>query len=362
MTTGESGRSAVAAAIERRAFQLVYQPIVELDEGRVVGVEALSRFRDGRPPARWFAEVEALGLAAALDLAIIETALTDVDRLPEGYISLNVSPSTLLEPRLIDLLCADGVPTDRLVVEITEHAPVTNYGHTRVALEALRAQGVRLAVDDAGAGYATFRHVLRLRPDIIKMDMSITQHINEDPARLALATALVIFAGEIGATVIAEGVETASELAALQSAGVSRAQGFVLARPQSPPLALNGDGHVHGPADRVVAAEDLAPALPPWAEHAEGSDGAVSTTAHALLSPVGSIDIALELLRRKTEELGADECVALIGTAQRQVRILGGALQDMMRGHAGNLVMLDDVCRTAPEPLSSATGDSQRAS
>jgi len=362
VASAESRRDSAAAAIEGRAFQVVYQPIVELDGGRVVGVEALSRFRDGRPPARWFTEVEQLGLAAPLDLAILETALADVDLLPDGYISLNVSPSTLLEPRLIDLLCADGVPTDRLVVEITEHAPVLNYGHTRVALETLRAKGVRLAVDDAGAGYATFRHVLRLRPDIIKMDQSITQHINEDPARLALATALVIFAGEIGATVIAEGVETPSELAALQSAGVSRAQGFVLARPQSPPLALPGDGHVHGPVDTVEPAMDLAPALPPWAERAERSDGAVSTTAHALLSPVGSIDIALELLRRKTSELGADECVALIGSAQRQVRIVGGALQDMMRGRAANLVSLDGVCRSGPEPLPAATADSQRAS
>jgi EAL domain-containing protein (putative c-di-GMP-specific phosphodiesterase class I) len=346
---GDPRRDAVGLAIERQAFQLVYQPIVDLDDGRVVGVEALSRFGDGRAPTRWFQECEALGLAAELDLAIITTALADLPLLPSGYLSLNVSPSTLVDPRLIDLVCAPGVPTERLVLEITEHAPVTNYGLTRQALDRLRATGVRLAVDDAGAGYATFRHVLRLHPDIIKMDMSITQHINEDPARLALATALVIFAGEIGAVVIAEGAETVTELAALQAAGVSRAQGFALARPQSLPLSLPADERICTGLIRQPIKEP-APGRPPWA--ARDTDDALSTTAHALLSPVGSIDIALELLRRKTEELGEDECVALIGSAQRQVRLVGGALQDLMRGHGpGNLVVLDGVCRTGPEPL-----------
>jgi len=353
---GEPRTEALRTAIDERAFQLVYQPIVDLETGVIDGVEALCRFRDGRSPTRWFQECEALGLAPDLDMAIIESALADLVAVP-GYLSLNVSPSTLVDPRLVARLCAADVPTERLVLEITEHAPVTNYGRTRLALDAVRAAGVRLAVDDAGAGYATFRHVLRLHPDIIKMDMSITQHINEDPARLALATALVIFGGEIGAVVVAEGVETQSELTALHSAGVSRAQGFALARPQSMPLTFTVDvptrehGALHG-----ELVDEPAPPRPPWADHAR--DDAVATTAHALLSPVGSIDIALELLRKKTEELGADECVALIGTAQRQVRIVSGALQEMMRGRGtGNLVVLDEVCRTGPDPLTSAAPD-----
>jgi EAL domain-containing protein (putative c-di-GMP-specific phosphodiesterase class I) len=327
----------------------VYQPIVDLDDGRVVGVEALCRFRDGRPPTSWFRECEQRGLAPDLDLAILEMALADLPRLPAGYLSLNVSPSTLLDERLVDVLLGSGVAGERLVIEITEHSRVTNYARTRRSLEALRAAGVRIAVDDAGAGYATFRHVLRLRPDIIKMDMSITQHINEDPARLALATALVIFAGEIGAVVIAEGAETPSELAALHAAGVSRAQGFALARPQSLPLVLPRE--MRRVLDLANGADQPAPGHPAWAEHAD----TLATTAHALLSPIGSIDIALELLRRKNDALGADECVALINSAQRQVRVVAGALQDVMRGRApGNLVVLDQVCRTGPEPLTSA--------
>jgi EAL domain-containing protein (putative c-di-GMP-specific phosphodiesterase class I) len=348
---GERTAGILARTIDRHAFQLVYQPIVELDGGRVVGVEALSRFPDGRPPVRWFEEAEAVGLAAELDLAIIATALADLPSLPPGYLSLNVSPSTLLDPRLVDLVCGPRVPTGRLVLEVTERARVTDYGHTRKVLDAMRDAGIQLAVDDAGAGYATFQHVLRLRPDIIKMDMSITQHINEDPARLALATALVIFAGEIGAVVIAEGAETLSELAALQHAGVSRAQGFALARPQSLPLTLPAQPRLHA-ALAALRADEPAPARPPWAGH----DDTLATTAHALLSPVGSIDIALELLRKQNEAMGLDECVALIGSAQRQVRVVGGALHDMMRGRGpGNLLVLDEVCRTGPEPLRSAT-------
>src|SRR5205823_5794061 len=147
----------------------------------------------------------------------------------------NLSPSTLLEPGLAELLQSAPVPAERLVMEITEHTRVPNYSEARKTLQVLRDAGIHLAIDDAGAGYATFRHVLRLRPDIIKMDQSITQHIDRDQARVALATALVIFASEIGAVVIAEGVETRGELAALQAAGVSRAQGFALCRPQSLP-------------------------------------------------------------------------------------------------------------------------------
>jgi EAL domain-containing protein (putative c-di-GMP-specific phosphodiesterase class I) len=325
----------IGRAIADRAFQLVYQPIVHLDTGEVAGVEALCRFADGRAPDRWFEKSEQVGLAAELDLVIIETALADVSQLPGGYLSLNVSPSTLLDPRLLGVVRASGVPADRLVVEITEHARVANYCSARRTLNALRREGVQLAVDDAGAGYATFRHVLRLRPDIIKMDQSITQHINEDPGRLALAAALVIFAGEIGAVVIAEGVETTGELAALHRAGISRAQGFALGRPQTLPLVLPAHQQLAAP----TPADDEGMELSPSVQY----DGSMATAAHALLSPVGGIDLALELLRRRTAT-GEDECFALISSAQRQVRLVGTTLQDMMRGVGpGALVTVDDA-------------------
>ena len=354
MGPGDPRTETLTRTIADRAFQLVYQPIVDLDSGQVTGVEALCRFGDGRPPARWFRDAEAARLAADLDLAIVATALTHLPLLPGGYLSLNVSPSTLVDDRLLELLRRPEVAADRLVVEITEHAPVTNYGLARRTLDALRRLGVRLAVDDAGAGYATFRHVLRLRPDIIKMDHSITQHINEDPARLALATALVIFAGEIGAVLVAEGVETAGELAALRRAGVSRAQGFALGRPQSLPLVLPAaTGRVTAEALLPCRVRDPEPAAPPVLDY----DGRVATTAHALLSPVGGIDLALELLRRKTADNGEDECAALIATAQRQVRLVGSTLEDMVRGVPGPLLVVDALGSDDVEPVSSAAAD-----
>ena len=141
----------------------------------------------------------------------------------------------------------------------------------------------------------------------------------------------MIFAGEIGAVLIAEGVETAGELAALQRAGVSRAQGFALGRPQSLPIVL---------PDAIVDADEP-DERQPAARSALSYDGSVATTAHALLSPVGAIDLALELLRHKTGEHHEDECAALIGSAQRQVRMVGSTLQDMMRGLPPDVLVLD---------------------
>ncbi|MCU1450966.1 MAG: diguanylate phosphodiesterase, partial [Acidimicrobiales bacterium] len=209
VSTGRAVRSQIEACIERRAFEIVYQPIVDLDTAAVVGVEALCRFADGAPTERRFQQAEKFGLSPALDLAIIERTLADVERLPEGYVSINLSPSTLLDSRLADTLLAEGVPAERIVIEVTEHARIPDYERAERLLAFIRASGIRLAVDDAGAGYATFRHILSLAPDIIKMDRSITQDIHVDPPRRALASALVIFAGDIGATDIAEGAETA---------------------------------------------------------------------------------------------------------------------------------------------------------
>src|SRR5947209_6768124 len=128
--------------IAERRFQLVYQPIVHLDTGEVLGVEALCRFADGRSPERWFRDAEAAGAAADLDIAILQTALGEAAALPDGYLSLNVSPSTLADPRLLDVLGAPDVAARRLVVEITEHARVANYSLVRQTLRGLRRLGV----------------------------------------------------------------------------------------------------------------------------------------------------------------------------------------------------------------------------
>ena len=321
-------------------FRLVYQPIVHLDTGTVAGVEALCRFNDGRSPERWFQECEHLDLAAALDLAIIERALADIPRLPDGYLSINLSPSTLRDPRLAHLLRAPGVPTNRVVVEVTEHARVNDYLEAQRVLGALRKAGIRVAVDDAGSGYASLRHILELHPDIIKMDLSITRDIDTDPARRALATALVIFAGEVGAVVVAEGAETESELRALQSAGIDRAQGFAIAAAQSLPLAPI----TLEPLGRGGDLIDL-PDTQSWVDR----DATVAITAHGLLGATSAIETALSLIRQRHNVLPETEFNALVRTAERQARLVGGVLRDLVHGlPPGTLALLDELSEAQP--------------
>jgi EAL domain-containing protein (putative c-di-GMP-specific phosphodiesterase class I) len=113
---------------------------------------------------------------------------------------------------------------------------VEDYDALVRALDGLRSQGVRVAVDDTGAGYAGLAHILRLRPDIIKLDIDLTRGIDADPVRRALAASLVAFGGDIGATITAEGIETGEELEALRTLGVTCGQGYYLARPGPLPL------------------------------------------------------------------------------------------------------------------------------
>jgi len=218
---------------------VVFQPIVELRDGTMIGAEALARFahEPTRTPDLWFGEAAEVGLGIELELAAIHAALIELARLPSGtYLSLNASPETVASDGLADVLSA--TPGERLVIEVTEHAPVADYDALNAKLDVLRARGIRLAVDDAGAGFASLRHILRLAPDIIKLDISLTRDIDTDPVKRALASSLVTFAPEIGASITAEGVETADELGALRALGVGSAQGYYLARPGPLPLAV----------------------------------------------------------------------------------------------------------------------------
>jgi EAL domain-containing protein (putative c-di-GMP-specific phosphodiesterase class I) len=311
----------------------------DLDSGILAGVEALCRFSDGRSPEHWFQECEHLDLAASLDLAIIERALADIPRLPDGYLSINLSPSTLRDPRLAQLLRAPGVPTNRIVVEVTEHARVNDYLEAQRVLGALRKGGIRVAVDDAGSGYASLRHILELRPDIIKMDLSITRDIDTDPARRALATALVIFAGEVGAVVVAEGAETESELSALQAAGIDRAQGFAIAAPQSLPLAPIEFEPLPPGGDFIDLQDGQA-----WIDN----DATVAITAHGLLSATSAIETALSLIRQRHTEIPEIEFLAIVRAAERQARLVNGVLKDLIRGlPPGTLAALDELSGTA---------------
>jgi len=220
----------VAAVLDNSALTMVFQPIVALSTGATVGVEALARFPGSdRGPDWWFAEAGAVGLGAELELLAIRAAVAQAPLLPPGvYMSVNASPTTALDPQLAAILATGA---ERFVLELTEHAAVTDYDRLGEGLKVLRGLGLRVAVDDAGSGYASLRHILRLRPNVIKLDIDLTRDVDRDPARRALAGSLVSFGAEIGATIVAEGIETAPELATMLGLGVQHGQGFHLARP-----------------------------------------------------------------------------------------------------------------------------------
>jgi EAL domain-containing protein (putative c-di-GMP-specific phosphodiesterase class I) len=230
----------IRSVLSRRAITTAFQPIADLRSGDVVGLEALSRF-DSEPrrgPDRWFAEASEVGLGADLELAAVEVALSQLDIVPEDmFVSINVSPQYLADGLLNTVL--SGRHARRIVVELTEHAKVDDYEPLLECVSMLRARGVRAAVDDAGAGFASLQHILRLGPDLIKLDLSLTRDIDADPVRRALASSLVTFAFDVGAEIVAEGIETSSEQQALSSLGVGMGQGYHLGRPGPLPAPTN---------------------------------------------------------------------------------------------------------------------------
>ncbi|MFS0700991.1 EAL domain-containing protein [Cellulomonas sp. 179-A 4D5 NHS] len=222
--------TALCSGLGRHA---VYQPIVELTTGVAVAAEALTRFEaSDRAPAGWFAAAHSVGLGRELEVASARCAL-DALRTPGAVppgcaIAVNLSPD-LVVGALDELL--DDVDVSRVVLELTEYAPVADYDALERALAPHRAAGLRLAVDDTGAGYASLTHVLRLRPDLVKVDMQLVRGVDSDPVRQALVGALARFCAVAGALVVAEGVETEDELVSLLDLGVGLGQGFYLEKP-----------------------------------------------------------------------------------------------------------------------------------
>lgn len=223
--------SRIRSVLDGDGVNVEFQPVFDLTNCRIVSLEALARFwtEPMRSPSAWFAEAAEVGLGAELELAAIRAALARLDDFPADVtLAINVSPATALDPRFTDLLLDVA---DRLVIEITEHAQVDDYDALETALAPLRERGAQLAIDDVGAGFANLRHILRLAPDIMKLDLTLTQEIARDPARRALATSLVDFADGVGVSIAAEGISSDEDLELLRSLGVDYGQGFYLARP-----------------------------------------------------------------------------------------------------------------------------------
>lgn len=219
--------------LETEALKIVFQPIVDLTSGAVVGVEALSRFQSEPPrtPDRWFAEAWSAGLGTELEILALVTAIEQgLDHLgPHDFLSINVSPETALSPRLLTVL--ECTQADRIVLELTEHSQVIDYPPLQKALDDIRAIGSRIAIDDVGTGYSGLQQLLELRPDILKLDLTVTRGLDVDPVRLALAKAVASFGASTGLTVIAEGIETQGEAEALRSLDIALGQGYHFGRP-----------------------------------------------------------------------------------------------------------------------------------
>jgi EAL domain-containing protein (putative c-di-GMP-specific phosphodiesterase class I) len=212
-------------------LETVFQPLIELDSNEHVAYEALTRFPgESRSTREWFADAAELGVGLELELAAVRSALTYLGDLPpDTRLSINVSPAVAVNDEFFDLVAPVA---ERLIIELTEHEPVDDYDALGGALADLRTMGALVAIDDVGAGFATLRHILRLAPDILKLDLSLTHAVATDSGTRALTSALIDFADNTGALIAAEGIETEDELELLRELGVDQGQGYFLGRPE----------------------------------------------------------------------------------------------------------------------------------
>jgi EAL domain-containing protein (putative c-di-GMP-specific phosphodiesterase class I) len=227
-------RERIANALDRDELDMVFQPAVRLDHPRIEFFEALARFPSpsGESPEVWFDAAADAGVGAEFEMLAVRSALGRMGALPAGSsVSINVSPATILSPIFAQQMRSS--PLERIIVEITEREVVKCYESIGESLKPLRARGLRVAVDDAGAGHSSFRHILQIRPDLIKLDASLCRGVNKDPMRQALTRALISFCRQIGSDLVAEGIETANELGSLRSLGMSIIQGHIVCRPMS---------------------------------------------------------------------------------------------------------------------------------
>ncbi len=220
---------ALEGVIAARAFHPVFQSIVDLETGETLGYEALTRFDSGQRPDLCFADAWSVGLGPELELATLEAAVDAAKELPAGiWLDLNVSPRLLADPgRLREIL---GSADRALVLEVTEHELIGDYDALRRAVRDL-GPDIRLAVDDAGAGVANFAHIIDLRPDYVKLDISLVRRVNANTGRQAMVVGMRHFSRTAGCRLIAEGIETEDEARTLRALGVEFGQGYLYGHP-----------------------------------------------------------------------------------------------------------------------------------
>lgn len=228
----EKAREHLLDILHSGALQMVWQPVNDSVNRRITAVEALARFRTEpyRPPNEWFDEARAINMGTKLERNAFIKGVEILADLPDHLsVGFNVCGTTVLDGKFREFLMEQDLR--RLVIEITEHDIINDYQALAEALEPFRRRGLKLAVDDFGAGYASFRHILNLEPDIIKLDMSLVRDIDRNAKAQAIVRALVAFATDNACQLLAEGVETEAELATLNSLGITLIQGYKLHKP-----------------------------------------------------------------------------------------------------------------------------------
>jgi len=226
----------IRAILERGLMSVVLQPIIDLSSMRMTGAEALARFHldPPRPSHRVFAEARQVGLGSRLQLLAVRHALAAAESLPaNAFVTVNLDVEGMSLPELGPLLATSPRPS---VIELTEEVRVDDYRALQRTVSSLRRDGARLAVDDTGAGYASLSHVLKLAPEMIKLDVELVAGIDRDPLRRSLVGAVVSFANQLGSDVVAEGIESQGELEVVRELGVAFGQGYLLGSPVTPEL------------------------------------------------------------------------------------------------------------------------------
>jgi diguanylate cyclase (GGDEF)-like protein len=283
----------------------VFQPLVSLATGRISGFEALTRFKapPQRRPDEWFLLAQRVGLGPALEAHAIKAALSVTNRPPGTYLSLNLSPSTLAAPEVQAVLPED---LSGLVIEVTEHELAADDSILDADLKSLRERGARVAVDDAGAGYAGLQQLMRVAPDLIKLDRSLVTDVDSDPAKQALVDSFVRFGRRTGAQVVAEGIETEEEMRTLADLDVSYGQGYFLSKPAPAWPTISpwiSEKLLRRSLGGALSAEDITQ-LP------MGSDQRLAAVCAriARVTTIGELDSLAPVM---AEEVGADELVLM---------------------------------------------------
>ncbi|SEP85432.1 EAL domain-containing protein [Arthrobacter sp. OV608] len=227
----------IESVLGSRLLLTAFQPIHELTEGRVAGVEALTRFvsSDGADADIWFREADAVGLGLELEIAALQCAVAAGRMVPSHlFVAFNLTPATLIETRVQDLLQNSGLAMDKIVIELRGQATDKQWDWIIRWVKPLRRMGLRVAVDGSGSGFTPAERILSLQPDIIKLDRTFIDGILEGPD--PDEPAVVGLAREVGAVLAAEGIETQTELAAVIDAGLTAGQGYLMGRPSVHPL------------------------------------------------------------------------------------------------------------------------------